>query len=182
MDSDPLNYKELKNVSQFVNVINKYSKLTLSTEHVLEKEKSDYAFCLQSTLKTNTSYVLLVEDDAYPLDSLFPVLDHTIKFRFNFTYARGELVKSSERLAFIKLYHPERILNYLNGYEPDRLTELFAAGLLISSILTAITKRYFKESFYSLYVLWVLYVMGVVFCIGRANMLEILRVHPQTYR
>ncbi|CAD5112999.1 DgyrCDS2201 [Dimorphilus gyrociliatus] len=180
---DPENYKDVQMLSNYVNVISRFSHLNLSLKHILEKEKEDYAFCLNSALKTSAKYVLLAEDDAYPLDHFLPVLDYTIKYRYNFSFSLGELVKSDDRLAFIKLYHPDRILNYLNAYEPDRLPELLAAGLFISAIITLITKRYFKQSnIKTIYIFWTFYSMLVLLCIGRANLLELLRIHPQFYR
>ena len=53
VDPDPQYYKEAKDLSKYVPVFNRFSKLTLHMGHPLEKEKQDYVFCLNSSLVHN---------------------------------------------------------------------------------------------------------------------------------
>ena len=44
----------------------------------LEKEKQDYAYCLNKSLSTNLNYVMLVENDAIPSGDFSHVLGNTL--------------------------------------------------------------------------------------------------------
>ena len=96
-------------------------------EHILEREKQDYVFCLNQSLHLKPSHVLLVEDDALPLDNLFPVVDHVIRKREQLMYSQ------SQRVSFFKLFHPYRLRLY---FLPDvpLLLELLGASLVFGSI------------------------------------------------
>lgn len=76
---DPKPYEEAKNFSSLVHYIQRYSVETdLPAVHIKEKEKQDYAFCLEESLKSRPRYSLLVEDDAFPHPQLFQALYYHI--------------------------------------------------------------------------------------------------------
>jgi hypothetical protein len=58
----------------------------------------------------------MLEDDAYPEAELFEVLDHIL-------HQRRKRLQEVQQALYFKLYHPERLLGYLNP-EPERIVEV----------------------------------------------------------
>lgn len=135
VDSIVSSYREAKELERFVPIVNRFDKRHLSIVHPLEKEKEDYLFCLNKSVHYYPAkYHLMIEDDAFPKDDMFKVLHHIIETQFDFKTRRGTLFTARNDALFVKLYHPERLLNY-SSLEIQRLLELIS----ISSILTTLT-------------------------------------------
>ena len=92
-----------------------------------EKYKMDYVYCLRRTLAQRVQYALLVEDDAVAHVQLFEVLEHVM----------GRVLErpGARPVAYVKLYHPQRVLGYIS-LEVERLTELVAVALTLGAALT----------------------------------------------
>ena len=83
-DVDEGSHSELNELSSFTTVHHLYDKPPRSPSQVnsFEKEKRDYASCLNvSTMYSEADYILIVEDDALPHDDLIHHLDHLFAYR-----------------------------------------------------------------------------------------------------
>ena len=176
VDHDIASYEEAKLMESVTPFVNRFPKRHRSKLHVLEKEKQDYVFCLNHSLQLNPRYVLLVEDDAFPLDNLFPVLFHTIQSKLDSHIARGDFYAGpSKKIAFVKFFHPERLQSYFKGdlYRP---LQLIALSVILSSGVVLIYSSIFtdrKQSIYITWALWTFYFMTVLVAIGHPNVAQL---------
>ena len=130
-------YREAHNLSQFVPMFSRFNDTHFSWLHPLEKEKQDYVFCLNKSLEVHdeADYVFLVEDDALPTDDIFDVLQQVLLMHAEQSFVRGEFHSKPADLAFVKFFHPERLLNFVS-LQPERLPELLSYAVLLSTLLT----------------------------------------------
>ncbi|KAF7483998.1 transmembrane protein 246 [Marmota monax] len=171
---------DAKLLSKYVPVANRYEGTEDDygddpSTNSFEKEKQDYVYCLESSLQTyNPDYVLMVEDDAVPEEQIFPVLEHLLRARFSEPHLQDAL--------YLKLYHPERLQNYINP-EPMRILEWVGVGMLLGPLLTWIYMRFASRPGFSWPVMlfFSLYSMGLVELVGRHYFLELRRLSPSLY-
>lgn len=134
---------------------------------VINKEKEDYAFCLNASRHQmfRTDYILILEDDAVPLEALLPVTRRVIDY---LSIRRPDFF-------YVKLYHPERLQNYWQP-EPWRIAEWLAVSVLSVFLLTL--RFSLRRPF-----LWIVYVMAVTECLGRPHTLLRLKswIGPPAY-
>ena len=182
VDFDPASYQEANNLSSIIQVTNRFNKTTLPLVHTLEKEKQDYTFCIKESLKLRPKYSLIVEDDAVPHEDFFTVLNHVIENHLEYRTRQGSYQKVNETVLYVKLYHPERLLGYIN-LEPDRLTELFGVGFVVGTLTMLLCQKFpvtkLKLTQREGVVVWcmfILYFMLLVICIGRPHIVELRRV------
>jgi len=171
VDRDPNSYPEAKALSRFVPTFERFDKTHFSLVHPLEKEKEDYVFCLNRSLASNPSHVLLVEDDALPRDDFFAVLSQTLSNYVENHWHHGEIVPRSENLAYVKFYHPERLLGFIS-LDSERLPDLFALTAFIGTILTLIHHVAFlrdKVNTHTIWTVFLIYTAVVMLSVGRAN-------------
>lgn len=137
VDAAVESYHESHALSKFVPMFSRFNETHFSLVHMLEKEKEDYVFCLNKSLQVHkeAKYIFLVEDDALPTDDVFDVLQHVILMHTEQSFVRGEFHSQASDIAFIKFYHPERLLNFIS-LQPERLPELFSYAVLLSTLLT----------------------------------------------
>ena len=182
VDFDPGSYYEANNMSSIIQLVNRFNKTSLPLVHTLEKEKQDYTFCIQESLRFNPKYSLIVEDDAIPHDDFFTIVNHVVEEHLEYRTRQGNYEKVDETVLYVKLYHPERLLGYIN-LEPDRLTELFGIGFVLGTITMILYQKLMisklkltrcQEVF--MYCMFVLYFMLLVMCIGRPHLVELRRV------
>lgn len=189
VDSQPENYADALFLPKWLPVYKRFnissSKVqTLRYDALLEKEKQDYVFCLDQLLATNASYLLLVEDDAMPRDNLFPVLEQLFATERHQQYAESTEFRLKD-ITFIKLYHPERLIGFLN-FDLVRVLELLAAASLLTSVSILISGRLFatqqpfvdkKNSISKSNILMsFVYFALVILCIGRYSVNEMRRL------
>jgi len=152
--------EEARNFSSVVQYFQRYSEEQnlqndVSRLNIKGKEKRDYAFCLQQSLKSKPRYSLLVEDDAFPHPQLFRILYYLLEIRRSVMASR---VHDSDVL-FYKLYHPERLLGFLS-IQPERIPELISFAALFGTCSTLLViyllPKRAKASFrsYTFYVIW----------------------------
>ncbi|XP_041088459.1 transmembrane protein 246 [Polyodon spathula] len=137
--------------------------------NLFEKEKQDYVYCLKRGLEVyQPRDVLMLEDDALPLESLLPALREIMSRRFY----HGAL--------YVKLYHPERLQRYWNP-EPCRILEWLGAGGLGSSLLCLLLAcaRGMAPRLGLGFLFLTLYIMLVCELFGRHYLLELRRLSPQ---
>ena len=183
VDHIPGSYEEAKNVAQFIRTFNRFSYTHFSMVHPLEKEKQDYVFCLNASLADRPDYVMLVEDDALPNDDFLGVLRHTIDTRLERRLVHGALHHPSDKnIAYVKFYHPERLLSFLS-LERDRIPELIAFATILATLLNIVYVIVFRTG--SFRVVWMnlfIYSLLVAATIGRSNLSELRRfLSPNFY-
>ena len=170
VDDNPLEFSESDFVSQYVVSIKRFHQQTFSLVHPLEKEKQDYVFCLNSSFSYNPHYVLLVEDDALPHDDLFYLLKQTATKLIN-----HDKLSNTGDVLFVKMFHPERLLGYLQS-PIDRLLELLIIAFMIAFvqlIIIAFVFRLPSKDFKMLYCLTCFYNILVLLFLGRSGVLKI---------
>ncbi|KAL8558636.1 hypothetical protein ACOMHN_022559 [Nucella lapillus] len=189
VDSHPELFQEAEALEDVLPVFKRFqSGVTPSSgsqhETTWEKLKTDYVYCLQQTLSLDVRYVLLVEDDAVAHKDLFPVLEHVLK---------GVVEASDARpVAYIKLYHPLRLLSFYS-LEAERLPELLALSLTLGAVLTCWRGGFWKvlhddvsatprREVWGRWGGWAVVVAVVAVSVGRVNLLELRRLSPLLYR
>ncbi|KAM9100045.1 transmembrane protein 246 [Sarcophilus harrisii] len=143
--------------------------------NTFEKEKQDYAYCLEKSLQNyNPEYILMVEDDALPEEQIFSVLRHLLETRFSEPHLRNAL--------YLKLYHPERLQHYFNP-EPMRILEWFGVGMFLGPLLgwAYVKIAHLPVLNYRIVLFFSLYSMGLVELVGRHYLLELRRLAPALY-
>lgn len=174
--------EEARNFSSVVQYFQRYSEEQnlqndVSRLNIKEKEKRDYAFCLEQSLKSKPRYSLLVEDDAFPHPRLFRILYYLLEIRRSVMASR---VHDSDVL-FYKLYHPERLLGFLS-IQPERIPELisFAAlfgtcsTLLVIYLLPKRAKASFRSyTFYVISFLITVYFTLTAIAVSRQHLTEL---------
>jgi len=180
VDGDVASYHEANTLAKFVPMFSRFKRSHASTVHILEKEKQDYVFCLNRSLdihQEEVDYIFLVEDDALPADSLFEVLQHIVQQHVQRSYSRGEFRPKPSNIAYVKFFHPEWLLDFAS-FQPERLPELVAYVVILSTVLTAVhivTSCTFSLPTPSVDVLWrraFMLSLVVVLACGRTTMSE----------
>ncbi len=172
-------HEEASNFSSVVRYFQRYSEEPKGQPQlkIKEKEKQDYAFCLEESLKSKPRYSLLVEDDAFPHPQLFDILYYLLEIRKS---AMASRIHTSDVL-FYKLYHPERLQGFWS-LEPERIPELISFALLSGTcttlVVTYLLSNRTKGSFRSrtLYVIWLwitVYFILTAIAIGRQHLIEL---------
>ncbi len=140
-----------------------------------DKEKEDYAFCIDVALTYKASYVLMIEDDVLPVTDLFGVLEALLD---------SSILRRNSNWAYLKLFYPDRWKGY--GYEFVPLVELCGLGLIGGSTFLSCahlwgrhnrnhrTKpRHFAVGF--------IYAVLIAVTVGRQYVTEWRRVSKSTY-
>lgn len=130
-----------------------------------EKEKRDYASCLMEVqTQYNPDYILVVEDDALPVENALKTIDHWIYY----------LSRKSTRYSYLKLYHPKRLQGF-ESLEAERIPQLFGISAVLGTLLgwieTQFTLGTGKQA-YSFWTLlsWFIYSALVAIAIGRPHL------------
>lgn len=171
-ETDPKEHREARELSKYIDVVERNS--IVSYDNTFEKEKLDYVFCLNSTLSTDSQWLLLAEDDALPLSDIRAVLEHLIFVR---------LANRAETVLSVKLYHPDRLLGYLRP-TPGKVLELLCTGLLFGTLtwglMNCIRSKAVHGNQFLLYALVAYYAL-LALAVGRVNLLELRRVSYQLF-
>ena len=195
VDAEPRQHSALDKLAKLIPTFTKYGRFAGDSmgSNLLEKEKLDFIFCLRQSLKPSSSdgftadYVLLLEDDAYPLDELFPVLDYQIHSHLEQSLDRAFRAKP-ESTAYVKLYHPRRLQGYIS-LEPDRLPEAFALGMVFGTVLTLVYRHLRPRAYNMCRTKWVdlsllvfvVYCALIAFAFGKQNIQQIRRLSKYLY-
>ncbi|XP_046572563.1 post-GPI attachment to proteins factor 4-like [Haliotis rubra] len=177
VDGHPDSYREATSLNPTFTTFQKFKGKQAKFVDIFEKEKMDYIYCIEETLKRNASNVFMIEDDSYPHKDLFLVLEKVISY--------PEENQKTNNVTFIKFYHPERLLGYLS-LQLERLPEMFALGAVFGTILVVPVCLYlFKESDSDVRLLWILsalyFSLGAL-AIGRVNLIELRRFSAHMYQ
>uniref|UniRef100_A0A8C8RYG2 Post-GPI attachment to proteins GalNAc transferase 4 n=1 Tax=Pelusios castaneus TaxID=367368 RepID=A0A8C8RYG2_9SAUR len=174
VDQNPDSHQDARLLGTFFAMVKRYKdgEDPNASVNQFEKEKRDYAFCLeQSLLVYSPEYVLLVEDDAVPEEEIFPVLQHLLLARLSKPHLRDAL--------YLKLYHPERLQRYLNP-EPMRILEWFGLGMFLGPLLSFLYSWATGRSSltWPTVLFFALYSMALAELVGRHYLLELRRLAP----
>ncbi|XP_032626102.1 GPI-N-acetylgalactosamine transferase PGAP4 [Chelonoidis abingdonii] len=177
VEQDLGNHQDARLLGNFFAMVSRYKNWEDPDAAVnqFEKEKRDYAFCMeQSLLAYNPEYILLVEDDAVPEEEIFPVLQHLLLERLSKPHLRDAL--------YLKLYHPERLQHYINP-EPMRILEWLGLGMflgpLLSFVYSWVSSR--PSLTWPIVLFFALYSMALAELVGRHYLLELRRLTPVLY-
>lgn len=178
-DVDVKGHEEASNIGSIVQYLRRYSVKPqgLPQVNVKEKEKQDYAFCLEKSLKSNPKYTLLVEDDAFPHPQLFHILYYVLEIRKR-NMASHAHVQGSDVL-FFKLYHPERLLGFWS-LEPERIPQLISfavfSGSFVTFVLNIMSQIRNRWKFQSgIYIIWfwaIVYFLLIAITVSRQHLIE----------
>ena len=146
-----------------------------------EKEKEDYAYCLQEASSYKSKFVLILEDDAVPVNDFESVLHQTLNsLRYDDSF-------------ILKLFYPPRWQGFSSTFR--HILELCLFGVfgctvfyVVNRLLIActFTSRYFRRYLHSrektrtttIYTFVCVYSLLVALVVGRQNWLELRRVIP----
>lgn len=161
-------------LSNFIAVVNSSLPVTSPSR---SREKEDYIVGLEIGLRQNSTYVLMIEDDALPSERLLSQLRFVLKHKMP-----GKFLKSRRDWAFLKLYYPEK----WQGFGWPELPELVLIGIVGGSLAVWVqlkmrnrTRR--KLSLYCTFTVWGVYVVLVVYTVGRAHWIEFRKLSPLMY-
>jgi hypothetical protein len=161
VNDDPQLHREALHLQRIFPLVQRRDQLPVAIHNLMDKEKEDYIFCLNAS--RSADYILILEDDAVPLDDLLPVTRRFIDY-FNQQRSRRRA-----DFFYVKLYHPERLQNYLQP-EPWRIAEWLAVSVLSVYLLQVVFGfRLRRHSF------WLVYLMALIECLGRPHLLQLKR-------
>ena len=149
-----------------------------------DKEKDDYAYCIDEALKYQPKYVLIVEDDTIPHSSMFEVLKVLLENLVENGLRDGHVVSKRQDWAYLKLYYPERWKGY--SFEVIPLVELVGLGLIGGSLFACCGSLFSKRRLTHA-VVWILYLSGFIYLVlvatmvGRQYLIEWRRISKYTY-
>ena len=170
VNAGPSPHIEADRLRQYFHVVVRFPNRSASAAILdpFEKEKQDYAFCLQQALHFTSTYVLIVEDDAVAEENLFDVLPHVLHTRPHFW-------------SHLKLYYPERWQGFsLSIRTALELTSVFFITCMIWTAVFYIwwteRRRRFQHA-----IAGGLLVVLLVLSVGRQHLVELKRVSPYLY-
>lgn len=141
--------------------------------NIKEKEKQDYAFCLEQSLKLNPRYSLLVEDDAFPHPQLFHILYYLLEIK-----KTQRVSHAANPTVFYKLYHPERLLGFWS-LAPDRFLQLLSfavfCGSSVAFVIDSVMSWQRKGRQWSIHFwIWtVMYFLLLAIAVSRQHLIEL---------
>jgi len=175
VNAGPAPHIEANRLRQYFHVIVRFPHPNASAVilDLFEKEKQDYAFCLQQALRFTSTYILIVEDDAVAQDDLFYILRHLLNTR---TLALG-----THSWSHLKLYYPERWQGFaLDIRTAAELTALFCVTCVLWSAVLRMWSREERHIFRLSIPAGILIVL-VALSTGRQHLMEVKRVSPYLY-
>lgn len=173
-DPQPGMNEDAAYLSNFIAVVNSSLPVTSASR---SREKEDYVVGLEIGVRHNSTYVLMIEDDALPSERLLGHLRYVLTYKMP-----GKFLKSRRDWVFLKLYYPEK----WQGFGWPELPELVLIGILGGSLavwvqlkMRTTTRR--KVSLCCTFTVWGVYVILVVYTVGRAHWIELRKLSPVMY-
>ena len=205
-DSNPESFEEANSLSNFFPNVTRvlsqdFVKETRTRRSEQENEKQDYVFCLEAAVQYNADYVILLQDDAYPADNFYEVLEHTIKSKLQTRIRRGEKIPvHNERWAWVKLSFPyshaayhrnwyffcqwfalATLLGGISCLIHHIYASCFSTHLLTKVTFSTITNSKETQPTFCTFLVSLIYFFLVLGIIGRPYYLELRSVSPYTY-
>ena len=177
LNSDPksrLN-EDAHYLSSFITLTNSSAPLT---SNLRSREKEDYVVGLETVLQYNSTYVLMIEDDALPSENLLKDLRFVLRHKMPWKF-----LKTRRDWAFLKLYYPEK----WQGFGWPELPELILVGFLGGCFGAWIELklenplRFKKQFIICAFIVWSTYFFLVVYTVGRAHLIELRKLSAVLY-
>jgi hypothetical protein len=190
VDTWPIDNRELYKVATALRlpIFERFAKPVRELgDNIFGKEKDDYAFCLHESLRYNPRFVLMLEDDALPVDHALWMIHRIVSYSFNY-FSQYE----QNRIAYFKLFHPSRLLGYIS-VEVERIPQLLALGAVFGTSSLWIYLKYLqiwttsvqprtRRHFIFLWVVFIFYFILSFLCIGHPNVLKIFSLSNSLYQ
>ena len=163
VDKNPSSYREAIKMNKYVERM-----FTRFSDHryvedldPLEKEKQDYVYCINETLKhTGEANVFILEDDALPHADMFSLLEHTLEYRLT--------PERSSTISYVKFFHPQWLLGFWS-LDSNRIASLWAASTLLGILAFLIESHFTTIKAHNVIIrltLWCLYFTFIFIAIG----------------
>lgn len=172
----PGNHSEAQRLNSFVDIHRRFpvNDPAAVIMDKFDKEKEDYAHCIDIALSYQPKYILMLEDDTVPHTNLFEVLKEII----------DKDLRKKQDWAYLKLYYPERWKGF--GFEVIPLLELTGIGILGGSVFVlcgvmCYNRKYDKVLERTQFLLGFVYLVLVTIMIGRQHFIEWRRISKSTY-
>ena len=121
-DSAPAAHTEALRMSRFAKMVVRFNNSFPAgksppkiEDDIFEKEKEDYVFCLQQAADYKPQYVIILEDDAYPMENFFSAIHHLLHWKILRKGLGREIQEENDFVddwIFVKLYYPEKWRGY----------------------------------------------------------------------
>ena len=142
-----------------------------------EQEKRDYMACLEHTVAQDGDFILVVEDDALPLDGTLDVVRRLVLPGF-WTSSNP---RSNFATHYVKLYHPLQLHSYLcTDSWVECLLQLVALSLLTGTLLYWAAASIWLVHSTAVWVQACVYCCHVALCIGRPHLDTVWRLWLQS--
>ncbi|XP_033753135.1 transmembrane protein 246-like [Pecten maximus] len=161
-----LEHKEARFVSLYIPMITKSNgeseKRIIEKNNTYRKETTDYIYCLDHARSMSPRYILMVEDDSIPNENFLEVIKHSLK------------QLGDRKFAYLKLYYPLKWQGF--AFETSRVVELLCFGAIGGSLSLVLhrlclLKRQWKRSQNVHFTAGFLYIIVVIYLIGRQNIM-----------
>lgn len=198
VDGNPTNYQEVDLYKAMVPVFTHYSIQSPKPGlDIFGKENEDYVYCLNSTLKAyDPHFVLLVEDDTIPKPEFLDILSSILNQRLSLFYLpnshTAKYIYSDETkidlstTAFIKLYHPPRLLQFYGSFEGISelvLQTVIFCVIIITCLRKCIIRQHISTSrTIFITIVTTAYIVLVSSLITRPHFLELRRISKYFFR
>lgn len=180
VDENPNDHLDFSLVRDQFPVIIRNETSNVRAYNARSQESSDYAFCLESTLKLSApKYLLVLEDDAVGFNGIFEKIFYILDYRVEHKMSRGSISKS-ERWGWIKLYYPELWSGF--GVEEHKIMELIFVPVFGAGVYYLVAQALIKPKPHFSFTLPFSTLGGVFFLLivlvmSRQTFLEIRRLH-----
>ena len=178
----PGKHEEANNIVKVFKTYKRFPNESISHSILLPfvKERQDYLYCLELALSYNSTYVMLLEDDALPHRNILEILYYLLNEKVVHDDYWNRLGKS-DSFAFLKLYYPER----WQGFSTDFISAveisgcgIFGGVLAVGYVIycTRCRRRYLKTFIYG-----AVYIILLTMSVGRPHLMELRRLSKHLF-
>ncbi|XP_064631737.1 post-GPI attachment to proteins factor 4-like [Lineus longissimus] len=177
IDPHPRDYAELNELSE-VYKIHTFTRFSESRPSESEKtnrhlkERNDYSYCLRKSLEAMPRYVLMLEDDAVPLQDALWIIHDTIKNSLERFHEN-----KPEELGFVKFYHPTLWHVWSIFWQHLGLSAFL--GTILTVFHHCVTRG--KSALHFNWFFYTLLVLLACLAIGQGNILKMRRLSAHLY-
>ncbi|CAM1308958.1 Uncharacterised protein at_DN0057 [Pycnogonum litorale] len=144
-------------------------------------ERQDKIMCFKESLIYNYKYLLMIEDDALPVDSFLTKVIRVLRNKVEYPTVRGERINRTTEWAFLKFHYPEKWLGY--SIDIMSILELISVGLIggtifiLAEVIINKKLKFLKLPFLCGMIFSILF----VFVVGRQYFLNFYSLDPGLY-
>ncbi|XP_033645826.1 transmembrane protein 246-like [Asterias rubens] len=136
VEKNGVEHKEADYLSKYFHVRRFPRNRTRHEKMSKEREKENYAFCLESAATFKADYVLLLQDDALPHSNFYEVLDYLLKNKLERKTLQGQYTHGENDWVWMKLNFPDNLADFHRS--PYFAYEWIALSLTGASVLSLI--------------------------------------------